>query len=271
MHTVYVKDVLAEEYPGVIEDREEAGPRVFCFEQSGSCLDSAWELFFREEMRVWDSTLCQSQSAGRGRMRRAWHSPPGNIYAAWLWPRPGREWEPVVSLAVGYVLSRALLQIGVAVSLKWPNDLWFAGGKAGGVLVEEKQGVCMAGVGINVFHLPPLEQLRDKGLKKVSMLSSGLSGWSISGLWAYLVYQGRNWYERLTATCSPADFARKYEEIMAFRDEYVCLGTEKGEFCGIVRGISPGGEIRMHTEDGMRSFYSGSLILPEDGRRAYPG
>ena len=270
MHTVYVKDVLAEENPGLVKDLEGPGARMFCFKQVESCLDSAWDLFAGDEMRVWDSVLCKSQSSGRGRMRRTWHSPEGNIYASWLWPQPDKEWEPVLSLVVGYVLSRALLQLGVGVGLKWPNDLWFEGGKAGGILVEDKQGVCMAGVGINFFHLPPLNQLRDKGLKKVSMLSPALPGWSISGLWAYLVYQGRNWYEQLMATCSPEDFARKYGEIMAFRDEYACISTDRGDFCGAVRGISPRGEIRILTDKGMRSFCSGSLILPEDSRHTYP-
>ena len=237
--------------------------KIFSVDQAASCLDSAWELLGRGVLRTWDSVLCRTQSAGKGRMGRTWHSPPGNIYAAWLCPEPDREWQPLVSLVLGYVLGRALWELGAVVSLKWPNDIWLSGGKVGGILVEERQGIYMAGVGINVLSPPPLDQLSDLSLKKVSCLASTLPGWPIAELWATLVYRGSSWYEHLRATCTLDDFVKKYEEMMLFRGQYMCIRTDKGDVCGSVRGISRRGEIRIQTAKGMFSFFSGSLTVPE--------
>lgn len=48
----------------------------------GSCLDTAAHLAARGWLEPWDSVQVYSQTAGRGQLRRQWHSPVGNLYAA---------------------------------------------------------------------------------------------------------------------------------------------------------------------------------------------
>jgi BirA family biotin operon repressor/biotin-[acetyl-CoA-carboxylase] ligase len=65
-----------------------------------------------------------------------------------------------LSLAVGTAARRAILNLtGLAIGLKWPNDLIVDGGKLGGILVELAKlpgGAChvVVGIGINV-RVPP--------------------------------------------------------------------------------------------------------------------
>ena len=57
-------------------------PWVWRFGEVPSCLDTAMHLAVSGRLAFWDSVQCVAQTAGRGQLRRAWHSPPGNIYAA---------------------------------------------------------------------------------------------------------------------------------------------------------------------------------------------
>ncbi len=78
------------------------------------------------------------QSAGRGRLGRAWASPAGGAYLS-IVLRPTvtpAELAPlalVVGLGVARGLAGALRRGGI---LKWPNDVLLASGKLAGVLLE---------------------------------------------------------------------------------------------------------------------------------------
>lgn len=97
------------------------------------------------------------QSAGRGRLGRAWSAPPGSAVAVSILLRPERDparwtWLPLLAgLAVADSL-RGLA--GVPAVLKWPNDVLVDGAKICGVLaerVETSQGpACVLGMGVNV-------------------------------------------------------------------------------------------------------------------------
>jgi BirA family transcriptional regulator, biotin operon repressor / biotin---[acetyl-CoA-carboxylase] ligase len=117
--------------------------------------------------------VADSQSAGRGRLGRSWHSPPGqNLYLSLLLrpALPARHATPLTLLA-GASLARALANAGAAPRLRWPNDLLLhAAGefrKAAGILTEmatngEAVRHVVLGVGLNVNGLefpPDLAQL----------------------------------------------------------------------------------------------------------------
>ena len=112
--------------------------------------------------------VADAQSAGRGRLQRAWHSPAGeNLYFSLLLrpPLPVRLVAPLTLLA-GAALAQALARAGAAPRLRWPNDVLLPFGgqmrKAAGILMEmasEGQNVraTVLGVGVNVNaeHFPP--------------------------------------------------------------------------------------------------------------------
>lgn len=92
--------------------------------------------------------VAEQQSAGRGRMGRAWQSAPGGsaLTFSLALPMVPQSWSGL-SLAVGLVVAQTLQPETPApgskaprVALKWPNDLWLQAGdteaKLGGILVE---------------------------------------------------------------------------------------------------------------------------------------
>lgn len=102
-----------------------------------------------------------TQTGGRGRLGRSWHSPPGqNLYFSLLL-RPAlaaRAAAPITLLA-GAALARSLAGLGAQPRLKWPNDLLLPDGthvrKAAGILTEmategDRVRHIVLGVGLNV-------------------------------------------------------------------------------------------------------------------------
>jgi BirA family biotin operon repressor/biotin-[acetyl-CoA-carboxylase] ligase len=94
------------------------------------------------------------QSAGRGRLGRTWHSPPGSgLYLSVLfrWVRDGpraTRWTLGGAVAACLACRR---ESGCAVEIDWPNDLVFGGRKLGGILAELRGGSeLILGAGINV-------------------------------------------------------------------------------------------------------------------------
>lgn len=99
------------------------------------------------------------QTAGRGRLARAWFSPPGNLYMSILLrldlpPARLSELSFVTAVAVAEAV-RGLLPQKAEVIVKWPNDVLVNGAKISGILLENADGVTVIGVGLNVLEAPP--------------------------------------------------------------------------------------------------------------------
>lgn len=105
--------------------------------------------------------LAETQTAGRGRRGRQWHSPFGSQYImSMYWQfEQGPAAAMGLSLAVGVAVVKALESMGYqGLGLKWPNDVYLNNRKLAGILVEMAAavgGVChlVIGTGINL-HLP---------------------------------------------------------------------------------------------------------------------
>lgn len=119
--------------------------------------------------------VAERQTAGRGRLGRQWHTPPGTAltFSLGLVLQPA-DWGGL-SLAVGTSLAESLGRAsGAAIRIKWPNDLWLHECKLAGILIETASAgaapsgpdtsaarYVIIGVGINVrapqgeWVLPP--------------------------------------------------------------------------------------------------------------------
>ena len=110
--------------------------------------------------------LAEKQTAGRGRSGRSWHSVPGGVltFSLACHFEAGAQSLLGLPLVVGVAIAERLLQIGVPVSLKWPNDILKDSKKLGGILLETqndgRSGVwAVIGIGLNLQIPVSLEQL----------------------------------------------------------------------------------------------------------------
>lgn len=108
--------------------------------------------------------VAETQTAGRGRRGRTWHSPARHgIYLSVILrpPLPVRE-VPRVSLLVGVAVAETLeAEYDLPARVKWPNDILVNHRKIAGILSEvvtsPQQGVdyIVTGIGLNINN--PLE------------------------------------------------------------------------------------------------------------------
>ncbi|HIU09827.1 MAG TPA: biotin--[acetyl-CoA-carboxylase] ligase [Candidatus Avidehalobacter gallistercoris] len=104
------------------------------------------------------------QTAGRGRLGRAWSSPPGSgvWFSLVLRPNISPDRAPQISLATAVGVAAGLRELGYDAGIKWPNDIYIGGRKVCGMLTEMRGSMesvewVVVGIGINCLNkeLPP--------------------------------------------------------------------------------------------------------------------
>ncbi len=132
------------------------------------------------------SGLClvaESQTAGRGRRGRVWHSAFGeSLMFSLLWRfDKGAAELGGLSLVVGLAVVRALRASGLTdagrVGLKWPNDVIADNAKLAGVLIESQGEMAgptavVIGIGINIGQSAAMTARIDQPSTAVAALTS---------------------------------------------------------------------------------------------------
>ncbi|NFG25478.1 biotin--[acetyl-CoA-carboxylase] ligase [Clostridium botulinum] len=100
--------------------------------------------------------IAEKQTLGKGRFDRKWTSPSSGIWMSLiLKPNiPPSEASKITQIAAASVY-KALLNFGINVSIKWPNDIFINGKKLCGILTEMKCDIdrihyLVLGIGLNV-------------------------------------------------------------------------------------------------------------------------
>ena len=96
--------------------------------------------------------VADHQTAGRGRLGRRWEAPPGTaVLCSVLLKPPAARNAPELSLVGGVGVADMLeRETGLAVQLKWPNDVMLRRAKVAGILAEMRDGAVILGIGLNV-------------------------------------------------------------------------------------------------------------------------
>lgn len=228
-----------------------------------SALDVAWHLSQRNTLLDWDSVLTLSQQAGRGQFGRDWHSPAGNLYAAWQLATPPARFEEMLPILLGSVISTTLVELGWHCRLKWPNDLIINDKKVGGILVENRSGVTLAGIGINLTSAPEADILREQHAAPAGCLGSLGDTHTPLALWLQLTSRGCRQLIELFEQKSEQRVLQQVTQSMAYLGEPVMVSDYRGgSFEAKIVGLSPTGGLKVQTEGGLKEIRSGSISLP---------
>lgn len=241
-------------------------PEVHELATVSSVLDEVRCEPWASQLHAFDSIIARQQTAGRGQFRRSWSSPEGNIYAALRLPMEGPFLGTEAAVALGVLLALALRQEGYPCLLKWPNDLVLMTEqgeprKVGGILLEERAGVLVAGIGINVVHAPAGVELRSDAALPATALCECKAAQIVkkcaaSMLWKTLVNHVFSFYSH---NQSPSAWHPLAQELLLWRNCSIVLtdGEERHE--GILRGTGFKGELLLEAQGRSWSFYSGSI------------
>lgn len=99
------------------------------------------------------AVLAERQTAGRGRLGRAFFSPEGGLYlSVILRPQCKPEDLALMTPMAAVAVCRALEQIcGISPGIKWVNDLYLGGKKLCGILCEGCGDAVIVGIGLNLY------------------------------------------------------------------------------------------------------------------------
>ncbi|MFO7991776.1 MAG: biotin--[acetyl-CoA-carboxylase] ligase [Thermoplasmata archaeon] len=93
--------------------------------------------------------LAKEQTSGRGRKGRNWLSPKGGLYFTIC-----TDHDHLLSIKTGVAIARALGDMDINSSLKWPNDVLVNNKKICGILTEIYENRALVGIGLNIDSEP---------------------------------------------------------------------------------------------------------------------
>ena len=134
------------------------GQRTIYYPRLTSTMDAAREA---AQQGAADGTviIADEQTAGKGRLRRVWLSPKGNIALSVIL-YPGVSHLPYLVMLASLAVARSIEAVtGLKTEIKWPNDVLINGKKVCGILAESdvrgnKVSYAVIGIGINTDLKP---------------------------------------------------------------------------------------------------------------------
>ena len=208
------------------------------------------------------AVIAERQTSGRGRLKREWVTPRGNI-AVSVVLYPARKDLPsltmLAALAVQYGIQKTT---ELKCQLKWPNDVLINSKKICGILLESRAAAnsvdyAIVGIGINV-------NMKPADYPEISAVATGLAnetGKEVSRavLLQNLFLEMEKLYLRL----------QNGESILAeWRDNLVTLGKQvhvrAGDevFEGIAESVADDGSLMLRCADGrLMKFTAGDVTL----------
>ena len=213
------------------------------------------------------SIISDEQTAGRGRLQRAWSSPRGAglYFSILLQPTISQDRWPLLTfmaaLAVGDALQEAC---DVNTDIKWPNDLLSGERKICGILAEAVETptgrAVVVGIGINLTaEAYPAE------IAHIATSVAEASGRTPERetLLAALLRALARWYSLLHDADGPEKIVAAWSSRSSYvsgRPVQVANGDEVWQ--GITRGVERDGALRLETEnDGVKLVRAGDVSL----------
>lgn len=204
--------------------------------------------------------LAGTQSEGRGRAGRKWESPPGGLYASFLWkPAPAVEHAAVVSLVAALALADILEDHGIHCLVKWPNDVVISDKKVAGIIAESggrTPSWLIMGMGANLRTVPAVTGR--------VVLPPG--AWIMFGeppepeelLWKLINRIELLWPDREEDPI--AGIIERLNSRLWNLGKEVTLQAGDDMITGVIEGLRPDGSLILSTDSGERRFVSGELL-----------
>jgi len=201
--------------------------------------------------------IAKSQTQGRGRMGRNWHSThPGNLYLS-IGFRPKTPSTALASFSLwaGVRLAQALNKMtSLPIKVKWPNDLHVKGCKLAGILCEAKfeldrMQTMVFGLGLNVNQTA--ESLPD-GLRTPATTLRSLLGEpaTIHPLTIIVLKAVLDGYQDCQQPGSGKRLQEEFAPVDALLGQTITTQNGPIKTKGTARGIDEKGNLRLERPDG---------------------
>lgn len=239
------------------------------FEKISSTNSFALQLAGDDQLATPLLIVAREQSAGRGRGANRWWSSEGCLMfsllvdaESWL---PKQYW-PHLSLVTGVSIAQVIEQQlpGEIVGVKWPNDVYMAGRKLAGILIETSAaapGRLVIGAGVNVNN-SVAQAPAEIQARAISLVDRTARPISLEATLARVVEQLlTNW--RSLARDGFTSFASQWPRYCILTGSIATIRTsarDAGEvFSGRVAGIDSHGRLLVETAQGTVALAGGAV------------
>jgi BirA family biotin operon repressor/biotin-[acetyl-CoA-carboxylase] ligase len=205
--------------------------------------------------------VADHQTAGRGRLDRAWQAPPGSslLMSVLFRPTGPADDAHLLTTAVGVSAAEACRMVAdVKVRLKWPNDLVVvarddgAVRKVGGILAESivegsSLDAVVVGLGLNVNWPDPLPDEMAAELAGVASALNHVAGHLVDReeLLLKLLQRLDHW-----SRMSPADLMARARDLSATLSSRVRVDLGPEQIVGTAAELTDAGSLRVELDDG---------------------
>jgi BirA family biotin operon repressor/biotin-[acetyl-CoA-carboxylase] ligase len=210
--------------------------------------------------------LAEAQRAGRGRLDRAWSSPPraGILMSLLLRPNVPATALPLLPLLAGVSIVEAVRSVGaVAATLKWPNDVLVDDRKLAGLLVERVGDSVVVGLGLNVTT-------RRDELPTATATSLVLEGGTSDReplVKECLRALERRYFRFLDAAGDGRSVLPAYREVCATIGRRVAVQAATGEVVtGLATAVDDAGRLVVRDDAGENRMWSAADVVHVRGR-----
>jgi BirA family biotin operon repressor/biotin-[acetyl-CoA-carboxylase] ligase len=213
--------------------------------------------------------FARRQTRGRGRFGRTWHSEAnGNLYSSFAFrPRLAPDSMQTFTLWLGVNLCELVARfVPAEPGIKWPNDLVFAGRKAGGILTEARVDAdqvrdLVFGLGLNV-NSPAEAWPADLARQAVSLSELAGQALDLNRLTAALIGRMLLAYESFTEGTHRDRLAELWQRYDVLRGRPASVLEGGRRHGGTVVGIDDDGSLVLRDPRGRtRRFRAGEVTL----------
>jgi BirA family biotin operon repressor/biotin-[acetyl-CoA-carboxylase] ligase len=209
--------------------------------------------------------VAAAQRRGRGRLGRAWYSPPGeNLYlSAVLRPDLAPPTLPPITLAAGVAVAETIASYGAAPVVKWPNDVLVGERKVAGILTEmttraDRLDHLVLGVGVNLGSRSFPPELADVA---TSLAIACGRAETPAGFRARLLPVLETWLDRFFAG-GVAAVGRAWSAWSGMEGRRVRVSVGGRVLEGTARGIAPDGSLDVRDDRGHHvKVVAGDVVL----------
>ena len=202
--------------------------------------------------------VANSQSQGKGREGRTWHSEEGGglYFSIILRPPIEEQYYPVMTLlAAVAVYDTVQILTGLAPDIKWPNDVLVNEKKISGILAERCESAIgpaiVMGIGINFVSDFLPEDVRENATS-LSDISDDDPDFKV--VLRTLTHCFSDKYERLKSFSNVNQVIGDWSVRSSYsRDKSVRVQTRVDDFTGTTMGLNPYGALLVRRDDGQLS------------------
>jgi BirA family biotin operon repressor/biotin-[acetyl-CoA-carboxylase] ligase len=204
--------------------------------------------------------MAENQYAGRGQQQNGWHAEPGKNLTFSILLKPAflpitDQFDLVRAVSLG-VFDALMPLLGDKLKIKWPNDIYYADYKLGGMLIENMiQGGqiknAIVGIGLNInqenfpAHLP----------NAISLKQILHQDYDLNGLLSDICRHIEAYYLNLKA--GKISYVREsYLNRLYWLNENKTFRSKEGMFNGVINGVRDNGMLVVKDNKGEELEFS---------------